>query len=87
LRKRAPNLAERGDDGSALTFLVKLPDVELPDPSQRDRQSGSKMAGPDAPAIPKIMKALASGGPGLYSRPATSNTSKTTTTKPSPPLG
>jgi len=49
------------------------------------------MAGPDAPAIQQITKAPASRElievPGLYSRPASSSTSKTTTTNPSPPLG
>jgi hypothetical protein len=49
------------------------------------------MAGPDAPAIRQITKTPASREPieaaGLYSRPATSSTSKTTITKPSPPLG
>jgi hypothetical protein len=76
--------------GSALSVLVKLPDVKLPDPSQA-RLSIRINNGGTGCSRHSLNHGTGFGktdrGPGLYSRPATSNTSKTTTTKPSPPLG
>jgi hypothetical protein len=63
------------------------PQEELPDPAQapiRIKEWQDRML---LPFAKKTTFDIAIRNPELQSRPATSSTSKTTTTKPSPPLG
>jgi hypothetical protein len=59
--------------------------------TENKRQSGTRMVGPEGPTIRQITRGsefwTTGQGRRIYSRPARSNTSKTTTTRPSPLLG